>query len=131
MTEERHRRLHHRDLVAAAALSKFMDRPNDAAMVVGEAGLIAVPRQAVELERGLGPEAGQRRRESLGADREVRRDEVVADAGEPHQTLRAETLHDVLPKALEEAHVAAAVLEADEGGDGAREPLHLFRAEDL
>src|SRR3989449_311203 len=49
--------------------------------------------------------------------------QVAARAGEPDEPLRAEALAHVLAQPLEQAHVAAAVLERDEVGDLAGEPL--------
>src|SRR6266851_8725666 len=75
MTEQLHRHLHDRDLVATPALPEFIERTHDAAMVGRKALVIAFLREPVQLERGFRPEARERRGEALRPDGEVRCDQ--------------------------------------------------------
>src|SRR3989442_7552938 len=123
MAEELHSDLHDGHLEAPPALAEVVERSNDALVELCEPAVVRGTGETVELERGLGPEARERRGEGLRPRREVRTDHVVARAGEPDEPLRAEALAHVLAQPLEQAHVAAAVLERDEVGDLAGEPL--------
>ena len=96
VAEQLHRGLHHRDLEAAAALAQVVQRTNGMLMEPRELAEVAGACEAVELERRLGPEAGEGRGEPLGARGEVRTHHVVARAGEPHEPLRAEPLAHML-----------------------------------
>src|SRR6266542_284206 len=129
VTEQLHRGLHDRDLEPAPPLAQVVERAHGALVETSEVAELAAAGEAVELERRLGPEAGQRGGEPLGAGREVRPDHVVARAGEPDEPLRAEPVAHVLAQPLEQPHVPAAVLERDEVRDLPREPLELRRRE--
>src|SRR5207244_8639139 len=72
VAEQLHRGLHHRDLEAAAALAQVVQRTNGMLMEPRELAEVAGACEAVELERRLGPEAGEGRGEPLGARGEVR-----------------------------------------------------------
>src|SRR5256712_9792869 len=123
MAEKLHSDLHDGHLEAAPALAEVVERSNDTLVELCEPAVVRGTGETVELERGLGPEARERRGEALRPRREVRTDPVVAPAGEPDEPLPAEALTHVLAQPLEQAHVAAAVLERDEVGDLAGEPL--------
>src|SRR2546425_5239783 len=129
MTEELHGDLHDSHLEAPPALAEVVERSDDTLVELCEPAVVRGTGETVELERGLGPEARERRGEALRPRREVRTDHVVARAGEPDEPLRAEALAHVLAQPLEQAHVAAAILEGDEVRDLAGEPLQQGRRE--
>ncbi len=83
-------------------------------MIAAQSVQVTARSQPIQLDGRLRPEARQRGREAIGASREVRRDQVVADPGQPQQALGAELLDDMLAQALEQPHIAAAILEGDQ-----------------
>src|SRR5213083_2812209 len=102
MAEDVHRRLHHRNLEAAAALAKLVERTHRTLVETRELGVVAGLRKAQELERCLGPVAGQRRGIALGTRGEVRPHHVVARAADLYHPIGAKPLAHVLAQTLEE-----------------------------
>src|SRR5438093_841976 len=105
MAEELHGDLHDGHLEAPPALAEVVERSNDVLVELCEPAVVRGTGETVELERGLGPEARERRGEALRPRREVRTHHVVPRAGEPDEPLRAEALAHVLAQPLEQAHV--------------------------
>src|SRR2546425_492562 len=85
MTEELHGDLHDSHLEAPPALAEVVERSDDTLVELCEPAVVRGTGETVELERGLGPEARERRGEALRPRREVRTDHVVARAVAPRR----------------------------------------------
>src|SRR5439155_1358364 len=88
-------------LEAQPALAEVVERSNDVLVELCEPPVVRGTGETVELERGLAPEARERRGEALRPRREVGTHHVVPRAGEPDEPLRAQALARVLPQPLE------------------------------
>src|SRR5438132_1191651 len=98
MAEELHGDLHDGHLEAPPALAEVVERSNDVLVELCEPAVVRGTGETVELERGLGPEARERRGEALRPRREVRTHHVVPRAGAVALRLARELSRDARPE---------------------------------